>query len=95
MVSLSSPVVACLMRSDSGERREVRELVSEVASFRSDFAIRNCIFRFIKDKTNLRLQSERSTSALGSFRLVSQPGFRFLFHLTKLLFDRKNVLVYH
>ena len=39
---------------------------------------------------NLRLQSERSTFALGSFRLVSQSGFRFLFYLTKLLFDRRE-----
>ena len=36
------------------------------------------------------LKSERSTSALGSFRLVSQCGFRFLFSLTKLLFDRRS-----
>ena len=59
-----------------------------------DFAIENSIFCSIKDQTNLRLQSERSTSERGSFRLVSQSGFRSLFHLMKLLFDRKNVLVH-
>ena len=40
------------------------------------------------------LQSERSTSLLGSFRLVSQSRFRLLFHSKTLLFDRKNVLVH-
>ena len=42
----------------------------------------------------LRLQSERSTSERGSFRFVSQSGFRYLFHLMRLLYDRKNVLVH-
>ena len=55
-----------------------------------DFAIENSIFCFIKDQTNLRLQSERSTSECGSFRLVSQSGFRSLLHLMKPLFDRKK-----
>ena len=39
--------------------------------------------------TNLNLDF---ASGHVSFRLVSQSGFRFLFHLTKLLFDRKNLL---
>ena len=65
-----------------------------LANLNPDFAIENSIFCSIKDQTNLRLQSERSTSERGSFRLVSQSGFRSLFHLMKLLFDRKNVLVH-
>ena len=39
------------------------------------------------------LKSERSAFERGSFRLVSQSSFRSLFHIMKLLFDRKNVLV--
>ena len=65
-----------------------------LANLNLDFAIENSIFCSIKDQTNLRLQSERSTSERGSFRLVSQSGFISLFHLMKLLFDRKNVLVH-
>ena len=65
-----------------------------LANLNPDFAIENSIFGAIKDQTNLRLQSERSTSERGSFRLVSQSGFRSLLHLMKLLFDRKNVLVH-
>ena len=37
--------------------------------------------RKFEDQTNLRLQSEWSTSERGSFRLVSHSGFRSLFHL--------------
>ena len=65
-----------------------------LANLNLDFAIENSIFCFIKDQTNLRLQSERSTSECGSFRLVSQSGFRSLLHLMKPLFDRKKVLVH-
>ena len=65
-----------------------------LANLNQDFAIENSIFCSVKDQTNLRLQSERSTSERGSFRLVSQSGFRSLFQLMKLLFDRKNVLVH-
>ena len=42
-----------------------------LANLNPDFAIENSIFCSIKDQTNLRLQSERSTSERGSFRLVS------------------------
>ena len=42
-----------------------------LAKLNQDFAIENSIFCSIKDQTNLRLQSERSTSERGSFRLVS------------------------
>ena len=56
-----------------------------------DFAIKNSIFCSIKDQTNLRLQSERSISERGSFRLVSQSGFISLFRLMELLFDRKKL----
>ena len=52
------------------------EVASLLSNLNLDFAIWNLIFHAIK-----RLQSERSTSALGSFRLVSQSGFIFLFHL--------------
>ena len=48
-----------------------------------DFAIENSIFCSIEDQTNLRLQSERSTSKRGAFRLVSRSGLRCLFLLTK------------
>ena len=50
----------------------------------------------IAKKKNLpfQLQCERSTFALGSFRLVSQSLFRFLFHSTTLALDLKNVLVH-
>ena len=66
-----------------------------LANLNPDFAIKNSLFCSIKDQTNLRLQSERSTSERGSFcRLVSQSGFRSLFLLMKLLFDRTNVLVH-
>ena len=43
-----------------------------------DFAILNLIFCVI---SNLRLQSERSSFALGSFKLVSLFDFGSLFHL--------------
>ena len=66
-----------------------------LANLNPDFAIENSLFCSIKDQTNLRLQSERSTPERGSFcRLVSQSGFRSLFLLMKLLFDRTNVLVH-
>ena len=64
-----------------------------LANLNPDFVIENSIFRSIKDQTDLRLQSERSTSERGSFRLKSQSGI-FFFHLLKLLFDRKNMLVH-
>ena len=66
-----------------------------LANLNQDFAIENSIFCSVKDQTNLRLQSERSTSERGSFRLVFQSRFISLFHLIKLLFDRKNLLVRH
>ena len=65
-----------------------------LANLNPAFVIENSIFCSIKNQTNLRLQSERSTSERGSFRLVSQSRFISLFHLMKLLFDRKNVLVH-
>ena len=48
------------------------------------------------EKKNLpfQLQSERSAFALGSFRLVCQFLFRFLFHSTTMALDLKNVLVH-
>ena len=45
-----------------------------LANLNPDFVIENSIFRSIKDQTDLRLQSERSTSERGSFRLKSQSG---------------------
>ena len=62
-----------------------------LANLNQDFAIKNSIFCSIKDQTNLRLQSERSISERGSFRLVSQSGFISLFHLMELLFARKEL----
>ena len=66
-----------------------------LANLNPDFAIEiSFFFCSINDQTNLRLQSQRSTSERESFRLASQSGFRSLFQLMKLLFDRKNVLVH-
>ena len=67
-----------------------------LANLHPDFAIEISFFFFcsINDQTNLRLQFQRSTSERESFRLAFQSGFRSLFQLMKLLFDRKNVLVH-
>ena len=59
-----------------------------LANLNLDFAIENSIFCFIKDQTNLRLQSERSTSECGSFRLVSQSRFK----ISRSLLDRDGHL---
>ena len=52
-----------------------------------DFAIGNKVSRSIYGQSNLRLQSEQSTSAGRSFRLVTMAGFRFSFHLSELVPD--------
>ena len=56
-----------------------------VAKLNPDFAIGNKISRSIYGQTNLRLQSEQSTSVGESFRLVTKVGFRFSFHLSELV----------
>ena len=61
-----------------------------LVNLNTDFAIKTSFFCSIKDQTNLRLQSERSTSERGSFRLLCQSGFISLFQLLKLLLDRKK-----
>ena len=75
--------------------KEIKNLKSEIIP-NPDFAIQNLIFRSIKDYvlTNLRLQTEQSTSAFELFTLVCQSVFRFSCHLTKLLSDCKIVLVH-
>ena len=47
-----------------------------LANLNPDFATENSIFCSVEDQTNLRLQSERSISERGSFRLVSRSGLR-------------------
>ena len=73
--------------------QEIKNLKSEIIP-NPDFAIQNLIFRSIKDLTNLRLQTEQSTSAFELFTLVCQSVFRFSCHLTKLLSDCKIVRVH-
>ena len=48
-----------------------------------DFAIENEISRSIYGQTDFRLQSKQSTSGGGSFRLITETGLRFSFHLSE------------